>query len=495
MTRQDWTNPPSGPAPPRLTDAGGDDGVGRELLIEMPPQGGRRHGVEEGLRRAIRQGRLAPGTRLPATRELAAQLGVARGTVTAAYEQLVAEGWLTARTGAGTWVADLMVAAPGPTAGEPEPAAVPVYRHDLAPGRPDVSGFPRDAWAAAVRRALTHAPAEAFGYGDPRGRIELRRALADYLGRVRGVRVDPANLIVCSGYTQALNLLSAVLADVGVRVVAMEDPALGDYVRVMSSRLTVVDLPVDSAGARVGDLEGLGAQAVGCTPAHQFPLGVSLSAPRRAALLAWAARQHGWIVEDDYDSEFRYDRRPVGAVQAHLPARVIYVGSTSKSLGPAVRLGWIACPPQLRESLTELKWLTDRQTSPIDQLALASLLDRGAYDRHLRLMRRSYRQRRDLLGSAVAERLPQARLLGISAGLHAILQLPATAPDEEQVLAALAERGVRVHGLGRYLRSRRWASPALVVGYGTPPAHGYRAAVDALIHGLRDILAVPGQPS
>jgi GntR family transcriptional regulator / MocR family aminotransferase len=459
-----------------------------ELLLEVPARGARRQAVEESLRAAIRGGRLAAGTRLPSTRDLAAQLGVSRGTVAQAYEQLAAEGWLTARSGSGTRVA-LGALPPAPPAGDR--AVAPLPRHDLRPGHPDAGAFPRDAWGRAVRYALREAPADAFGDGDPRGCGELRATLAAYLGRVRGTRVDPARLVICSGYTQALSLLAEAFAELGITIAGMENPGIGDHAAIVAARLRVADIGVDAGGMSVAELAVSGAQVAVCTPAHQFPLGMSMSPGRRSELLAWAEERPGWIVEDDYDGEFRYDRRPIGALQSRLPARTVYVGSTSKSLGPAVRLGWIACPPRLLEPLTEAKRRA-RPTSSLEQLTLARLIDSGDYDRHLRAARRGYRQRRDLLAETVRSRLPRARVLGIEAGLHAILELPDGSPDEGAVMAALRAASIGVHPLNAYLRpspARDYPRPSLVVGYGTPPAHAYQAAIGALAERLRDLTA------
>jgi GntR family transcriptional regulator / MocR family aminotransferase len=479
------------------------DHFGLELLLDVPARGTRRRAVEEALREAIRRGRLAPGTRLPSTRDLAAQLGLSRGTVTQAYEQLEAEGWLMGRSGSGTRVADGVPRPHGDRvvraravetspAGDRAPATLPRLepRHDLRPGHPDARAFPRDAWGRAVRWAIREAPVDAFGPGDPRGRAELRGTLAAYLGRVRGVRVDPAHVIVCSGYTQALALLTEAFAGLGITAAGMENPGIGDHVAIVAARLRVADIGVDAAGMSATELAESGARVAVCTPAHQFPLGMSMSPGRRSDMISWAQDRAGWIVEDDYDGEFRYDRRPVGALQSRLPARTIYVGSTSKSLGPAVRLGWIACPPRLLEPLAEAKRLA-RPTSSLEQLAMARLIDSGDYDRHLRAVRRGYRQRRDLLTATVRARLPEARVLGIEAGLHAILELPDGAPDEAAAMGAVRAASVGVHPLSAYMRlppGRAPASPSLVIGYGTPPAHAYQAAIGALTEALCDLL-------
>ncbi|MFB4282373.1 PLP-dependent aminotransferase family protein [Nonomuraea sp. MTCD27] len=453
---------------------------GLELPLDLPGWGARRRALEEALRAAIRAGRLVAGTRLPSSRDLAGQLGLSRGTVTQAYEQLVAEGWLTSVQGSGTRVAERGAEPAGPRAAALPPAAP---RHDLRPGRRDAQSFPRDAWARAMRHALREAPSDAFGDGDPRGRIELRTTLAAYLGRVRGVRADPAHLVVCSGYTQALGLLAEAFAELGVRTAGMEDPAIGDHVRLLGHHVRVADVPVDAAGPRVDTLEAAGAQVAVCTPAHQFPLGTSMSAERRSALLAWADEHLGWIVEDDYDGEYRYDRHPIAALQSRRPSRIVYAGSTSKTLGPAVRLGWVVCPPPLLEPLVEAKRRA-RQYSPLDQLALARMLDTGDYDRHLRTARRGYRRRRDLLAGAVRARLPRARLRGIEAGLHALLELPPGLSEAEAV-AALRAASVGASPLGDYVRGDRDRHPpSLVVGYAAPLAHAYPAAVEALVQAI-----------
>ena len=471
----------------------GLDRFGPELLLDVPARGTRRRAVEEALREAVRSGRLAPGTRLPSTRDLAAQLGLSRGTVTQAYEQLEVEGWLTGRSGSGTRVAGDVPQPQGNRAADDRarallPRAEP--RHDLRPGHPDGRAFPRAAWGRAMRWAVREAPADAFVPGDPRGRAELRETLAAYLGRVRGVRVDPAHVIICSGYTQALSLLAEAFAGLGVTVAGMENPSIGDHAAIVAGRLRVADIGVDTEGMSVAGLAESGARVAMCTPAHQFPFGMSMSPRRRSELISWAQEHAGWLVEDDYDGEFRYDRRPVGALQSRLPARTVYAGSTSKSLGPAVRLGWIACPPPLLEPLAEAKRLA-RPTSSLEQLAMARLIDSGDYDRHLRAVRRAYRDRRDLLAATVRSSLQAARVRGIEAGLHAIVELPDGMRDEVAVVDALRAASVGVHPLSAYVRAssgQTARAPSLVVGYGTPPAYAYEAAIGALVQGLRGLL-------
>ncbi|SCG33839.1 PLP-dependent aminotransferase family protein [Micromonospora halophytica] len=458
-------------------------GFGVDLHLELDATGGRRAGLERALRAAIRDGRLPPSTRLPATRALAAELGLARGTVSAAYDQLVAEGWLVARVGSGTEVSPLRQAPP-PSPARPAGPATP--RYDLRPGSPDVGAFPVTAWLRATRRALAVAPATAYGYGDPRGRPELRTALAGYLGRARGVLADPERIVVTTGYAQALVLLTTVLRRTGPPVLAMEDPGLPfhrEVVRRQGGR--VLPLPVDDRGARA-DLLGVGAladvAAAVVTPAHQYPTGVTLHPSRRHALTGWARDADALVVEDDYDGEFRYDRQPVGAVQGMAPEQVAYVGTAAKTLGPGLRLAWLVLPARLVEPVVEAKRHLDVQTEVVGQLALADLITTHGYDRQVRTVRRRYRQRRDLL----LERLGGwAAVGGVSAGLHATVALPPDGPAEVEVLAEASARGLALAGLDAHRHHPGDGPPGLVVGYATAPAHRYRAALDVLADVLR----------
>ncbi|GAA4300164.1 PLP-dependent aminotransferase family protein [Streptomyces venetus] len=435
-----------------------------------------RRGLTDALREAVRSGRLAPGTRLPSSRALAADLGIARNTVADAYADLVAEGWLTARQGSGTRVAERLVVPPAGTAPHPRAPTRPAY--DLRPGSPDLASFPRAQWLKAARRALTAAPSDALDYGDPRGRPELRAALAGYLSRARGVRADPERIVVCGGFAHGLKLLGTVLRARGARTVAVESYGLDVHRRILAvSGLRTTPLPfdrlgTDPAGSRAAD-------AVLLTPAHQFPMGVPLHRDRRAAVVDWARRTGGLVLEDDYDGEFRYDRQPVGALQGLDPDRVVHLGTASKSLAPGLRLAWAVLPPDLVKEVVEAKGGVDT-CGVLDQLTLAEFLTSGAYDRHVRATRLRYRRRRDALVAAVAARAPEARVTGIAAGLHVLLRLP---PGTEQsVVEAAHWRGLALHGLARYTDPAAPTEPldALVVGYGTPPDHAWSGALDAL---------------
>ncbi|HLI00486.1 MAG TPA: PLP-dependent aminotransferase family protein [Acidimicrobiales bacterium] len=458
-----------------MDDSWATFGIDLHLELRGPR---RRRALEEALRRAVADGRLAAGTRLPSSRSLAADLGLARNTVVDAYAQLVAEGWLAARHGSGTTVA---ARPPVPDQAETQaPDGPRPWRYDLRPGRPDLSSFPRSAWLAAARRTWSYAPDADFGYGDPRGTRQLREALAGYLGRARGVRSAPSRIVICSGFTQAFGLLGQVLRKREASTVAVEPYGLPELGRIAAvAGLGIAPMPLDKEGADVASVEGAGAALV--TPAHQFPLGTVLSPGRRHAALAWAHRQSAVIVEDDYDGEFRYDREPLGALQGLDPERVVYVGTASKTLAPALRLAWMALPADLVEPVSEAKLLADHHTPTLDQLTLAEFIRSGAYDRHVRARRLAYRRRRDRL----VEALPAGRVSGISAGLHALVHLPAPMTEAEAVSAAAAG-GLALEGLDSYRTGPDiHHPPAIVVGYATPPEHAYRAALTR----LGDVLA------
>ncbi|MFF3121707.1 PLP-dependent aminotransferase family protein [Streptomyces sp. NPDC057908] len=458
---------------------------GADLHLETTGAAGLRAGLMDALREAVRTGRLAPGTRLPSSRSLAVDLGIARNTVADAYAELVAEGWLTARQGSGTRVA---------RRAEPRRTATRATRsrpvrsrpaHNLLAGSPDLSTFPRADWLKAARRALTTAPNDAFGYGDPRGRIELRTVLADYLARARGVYADPERIVICAGFVQALKLMGTVLRERRVREVAVESYGLDVHWKLLADAgLRMPCLPVDGLGARTGELAGLrGAGAVLMTPAHQFPTGTPLHPDRRAAAVDWARGTGGLILEDDYDGEFRYDRQPVGALQGLDPERVVHLGTTSKSLAPGLRLGWMVLPENLVGEVAEAKGLSDWSSSALEQLTLAEFIESGAYDRHVRSMRLRYRRRRDQLVAVLAERAPGIRVSGIAAGLHAVLELPEG--GEEAALRAAAWQGLALEGLSRFRHPQ--APPgrdALVIGYGTPTDSAWAGALEALLRVL-----------
>ncbi|TDC61473.1 PLP-dependent aminotransferase family protein [Actinomadura sp. GC306] len=430
--------------------------------------------IAAGFRAAVRSGRLTAGTRLPSTRDLARDLDVSRGVVVAAYEQLTAEGFLVARRGDGTRIAPL--ARPDEEPG-PAPAPVPAPRgsarpgpapaYDLWPSLPDLASFPRDRWIAAARAALRTLPHEALTYPDPAGVHALRAELSGYLARVRAARTGPDRIVIMNGVAHGLSALLRVLGAGGHTSLAVEDPTSDRQLPMLdASGLRTVRVPVDAEGIDVGALARTRARAVLVTPAHQYPTGVVLSPARRAELIAWARDVDGLILEDDYDAEFRYDREPVGCLQGVEPDRVVLLGSVSKSLAPALRLGWAVAPPDLARRLREHRENTDLGAPVLEQYALAEFLKGGGYDRHLRVMRRRYRHRRDALAEALDVHLPSAMVHGVSAGIHLYVELPAGL-DEDEVVARAARAGVAVAG-ARPMWSRARAGdapPALVLGY------------------------------
>ncbi len=438
-----------------------------ELLIELDrsrPRGLRAQ-LEEELRTAIRSGRLAPGTALPSSRALAADLGVTRGVVVDAYDQLVAEGYLRSQQGSGTVVNS---AAPGARR-PPRPAlGRPVVDIDFRPGLPDLDLFPRSAWLRATRDAMQTMARDELGYIDPRGMVGLRQVLADYLARVRGVHAEVDRIVVCNGYGHGLSLVAGVLRDLGHEAVAIEDPGYdGNWIGLAAAGLKRRTVPVDRDGIDVARLGRTRARAVVLTPAHQNPTGAVLSPERRTAVVEWARAIDGYVIEDDYDAEHRYDRHPTGAIQGLDPDRVVYCGTTSKSLAPGLRLGWLVLPGPLVEPVVHARRAADLTTSTVLQATYTAFLDRGDLDRHLRRMRATYRQRRDALVAALTAHLPEATPVGASAGLHLLATLPANV--DEHGLAALAlAQGVRVYPLGDHrLVNDPDAQRGLVLGYGS----------------------------
>ena len=439
--------------------------------------------VETSVRDAIRAGRLTAGSSLPPSRVLAADLGVSRGVVVEAYQQLSAEGYLVGRVGGKTEVA----AGVAPSSADTTPPATtaPPLRYDLSYGRADVAHFPRAAWMRALRAALTDAPNDAFGYPAGPGMPHLRGALAEYLNRVRGTSAEPANVVVCTGYAQGVALVIQALAAGGASRLAVEDPSSGDDAVPIArgAGLDVIGIPVDDDGINVEALRASAADAVILTPAHQWPTGAVLSPAKRAAIVQWANERDALIIEDDYDAEYRYDGSPVGAMQGLAPHRVVYGGSASKTLAPGIRLGWLIAPPRLAKALGDAKIAADRGSPALEQLALADLMRRGEIDRHLRRMRPIYRKRRDVLLASLRTHLPELRPTGISAGMHLLAWLPDEL-DEEAVIARAAASGIRLDGLRAY-RLTPGGTGGLVFGYAAINESAIPSAVSALAQAIR----------
>ena len=470
---------------------------GSEILLDVE----RRRGavvssLQAQLRIAIRDGRLRLGEAVPATRQLAAELGISRASVVEAYARLAAEGFLESRPGSATRVAH---GARSAIDGERPPPARRAATYDLRPGGPDVGLFPWPAWARAAMTVSRTAPEGILQYGDPAGQSPLRAALAAYLGRTRAVVAHPDELVVTAGVTQSLALLSRILARRGVREIGVEDPGPNSPERrlIRAAGLEPIPVPVDDEGIDVSSLAASGVSAVLVTPAHHYPGGAVLSAARRRALVRWARdarRSDRLIIEDDYDAEFRYDRQAVAALQGLAPDRVAYLGSASKLLAPGMRIGWAVPPGPLVAALAAEKAFADFGSPTIDQLILAELIEDGSLARHVRRARLAYRRRRDLALAAIERHLPGWTVRGVAAGL----QLLATPPQpirERQVVRRAWRRGIWLSGLDEF-RDRSAPLPAdrptgLVIGFAMVP----EAAIEPSIAALAEIVAGEGAAS
>jgi GntR family transcriptional regulator/MocR family aminotransferase len=439
-----------------------------ELLVVLQREsaGTLRSQLSGELRDAIVSGRLADGTRLPPSRVLAAQLGVSRGVVVAAYEQLVLAGYLVARPGMGTVVTS------GAMVSDVDvdflPSSLPRPRQprwNMHPTWPDVSAFPRADWLAAVQRVLARMDNDSWGYGDPRGAVELREAVARRLARTRACHATPECIVITNGARQALHLTMRLLSELGATRVAVEDPGwVVQRQAAADARMVAVPVAVDGLGMRTHELTERGVQAAVLTPAHQFPTGVTLAPPRRAALRTWARKSDGLIVEDDYDADFRYDGAPLPALQSTDPERVITIGSLSKTFAPALRLGWILAPRGLAAATARLKERMDNGSPLLEQLVVADLESSGRLDRHMRRMARSYSARRATLARAIARELPDVCLRGIAAGLHAVAELPDDL-EENAVVDAARARGIALEGICAYRIVTTPPPAMLALGY------------------------------
>jgi GntR family transcriptional regulator / MocR family aminotransferase len=459
--------------------------AGPGLLVELEPGAGPLHEqLERGLREHVRTGRLAAGCKLPSSRALAAELRVSRGVVLEAYSQLAAEGYLIASQGAPTRVAVTSGAERPPLA---TGTLHPRYAYRFDPFLPDLASFPRELWLRSQRAALREASFEAHGHGDPRGMPQLRNELLGYLARVRGAAPEPEHTLICAGFTQAFALLCASLRGRGIERLALEDPGWPQY-RLIAEQagLATVGIQVDEHGLDVTELERSGCETIVVTPAHQFPTGVVMSSERRAALLSWADEVDGLIVEDDYDSELRYDRGPVGALQGLAPERVCHIGSAAKRLAPALRLGWMLSPSWLTGELTYEKGLADGGTSAGEQLALADFIARGELDRHLRRMRLRYRRRREVALRALAAAVPEASPGGAAAGLFAAVTLPPGVPETALIRAA-AIAGVAIDGLAPTRSSDLGRPAGIILGYANLAEPAIERGVRLLAGALRSL--------
>jgi GntR family transcriptional regulator / MocR family aminotransferase len=465
-----------------------------ELPVSLAPSGAPlRHRVADALIDLLRNGQLRPGDTLPATRTLAAELAISRTAVLAAYDELAAAGFIHAVGGSATVVspgADLAaragvsshVSAGSAGAGDARPGVVAGPRWNLLPGYPDTGLIAAEHWRAAWRAAARLPASFNSPFGQPLG--SLPQALAEHLRRTRGVAADPADIILVPGVCAGLRALAAA-AELAGRPVAFEQPGYSEGRSALSSAGAVIrPIPVGDAGLDPADLAA-GDAAVYVTPAHQFPLGARLSAPRRAALIGWARRARALVIEDDYDGEFRYDVRGLPALHSMTggPDVVAYVGTASKILSPGLRVAWVIAPPDLRPAVRDALARTDETISVPAGNALAHFIASGHLASHLARAARTYAARRRALIAGLRDRAPELRISGVDAGLHLVAGLPPGGSEEVEVQRRLARSGLAVDVLGQF-STAPLARQALVCGYALLPETQAAAAAAAIASAL-----------
>lgn len=479
------------------------------MYLELDGQGPRYGQLVRALKEAVLSGRLAAGERLPATRAFAAELGVSRNTVLVAYEQLVAEGFATGRVGAGTYVASIATMAqpqrPNRTVsaqsryaersrGIPRANLTHTHRnlrYNLQYGAPNLN----PQIAAAWRRAMHGATSEAFmDYPGPRGNRLLRQSISRYLAVRRGVRSQPEDVLIVSGAQQAFALASRVLLDEDDTVVLEEPTYFGLWQMLKAHGARLLSIPVDSDGLRCQDLPGSGAKLVCVTPSHQFPSGAVMSLSRRLELLGYAADHDAWIIEDDYDGEFRYDAKPLAALQSLDDAdRVIYVGTFSKMLFPALRLGYMVLPRALREDFVAAKWFADLGCPTVEQAALANFMESPGFDTHLRSANRTLKARREALMAGLRRYAGErVEVVDSPAGMHAVVWLQDYNDEDCDGLIEMARR----RGLGLYPIKPHYLGkpprPGLLLGYAGLPAKEITRAMRLFGECLDSVSSPPG---
>jgi GntR family transcriptional regulator/MocR family aminotransferase len=494
------------------------------MLISLEGSGPLFQRIYEGLRGAILEGRLEGGARLPSSRALASELGVSRTTILLAFDQLLAEGYVTGRVGSGTYVArelpDAALRAAGDGGGArtaaaatrlseygerieteiviPPPRAGGV-RYDFRYGLPPVEEFPHDAWRRILARRLRLASLRSLQYGPAEGYGPLREAIAGYLARSRAVTCTPEQVLVVNGSQQALDLVTRVLVDPGDAVVVEEPQYQGARKIFQAAGATVVPVEVDAEGLDASRIPDAGhrMRLAYVTPSHQFPSGAVMTLPRRLALLAWAEAQGAFVLEDDYDSEYRYCGRPLESLQGlDRAGRVIYTGTFSKVMFPSLRVGYIVPPEPLVETFAKAKWLADRQTSTLEQEALAEFISGGHFERHLRRSRTRNASRRAALLDALAEQFgDRVEVQGANAGIHVIAWLgdvPRSAVDD------LVDRA-RAEGVGIYSVAPYYIDPperaGLLLGYASLSERDIREGVARLARIMLRISGPSGSSS
>ncbi|MCU6710573.1 PLP-dependent aminotransferase family protein [Paenibacillus sp. J5C_2022] len=462
--------------------------------------------IYASIQHGIQQGAIRTGERLPSSRELAASLHVSRNIVIHAYELLHAEGYIEGKHGSGTFVTDgvyLESSAPfgnrqgdsfgGQTEQDRSHSSSPNTQDivHFRPGTPALDQFPRGRWGQLLRSVCLEAPESALGYDQPEGRSELRTALMHDLHATRGVRCTPNQIIITSGATQALSLIAKLLLVPGTEAI-VEDPVTEEIHRMFDMPGTTMHaVPVDDQGIRTDMLPRSYSPAfVYTTPSHQFPLGGVLPIQRRIQLIQYARATGCYLIEDDYDSEYRYDSPPVSSMQGLAPEHVIYVGTFSKVLTPALRIGYLILPPHLIKQYRDLKWMNDLHTPSIEQLALARFMEEGHLERHIAKLRKIYRKRRNVLMHLLADtfRDHSIRLLGCSTGLHLVAELPGIR-FTPQLLSHLERNGVKADVVERHAISKGKQLHRIILGYGNLSEREIRSGVERLFRAIHSYSA------
>jgi GntR family transcriptional regulator/MocR family aminotransferase len=489
--------------------------------------------IYEKIRAAIVAGVLRPRTSLPSSREVARELKVSRNTIVLAFERLANEGYLKMRSGSGTFVADPLpddcvspasrtfvkvdVVSSASAIADREVMHPPVllkaetlrmvqqgigdHQIDFRYCSANWRNFPLREWRQFLIENISRTSANISGYGPPEGLLELRQAIAEHVSANRAIAVDPEQVIVTAGAQEALNLVSRLFVQPSVRI-AVESPCYRGAALVFQSYGgTLVPLPLDDQGAQIESLEASGATLIYVTPSHQFPTGVTMSRRRRFELLSWAERNGAYIIEDDYDSDFRYDGPPLAALAGlNHNTSVIYLGTFSKSVGSGLRTGYAIVPRQLIEPMRRVKGLANCGHPWIEQVVLADFINRGGFGRHLRRIRQAYGQTRSALLKAMNEHFGPVEISGAAGGMHIMWTLPSNYPTASEVLAIAAAEGVGVYTIDRAgaheIGPTRYPR-ALVLGYALLTPKAAKEGVARISNGLRragvTVSALPGR--
>ncbi|WP_017754082.1 MocR-like pyridoxine biosynthesis transcription factor PdxR [Calidifontibacillus oryziterrae] len=449
--------------------------------------------VYEYIRKLILNGELKAGEKLPATRECASQLGISRNVVIEAFEQLLAEGYIVGRQGSGTFVAEgafleqrqeeQRVNQKKTEEDRIEKAVI-----DFRSGIPALDMFPKKDWGRLAKEVCIEAPDSTFGYDHPEGRLELRKVLSQYLRRTRGVKCHADQIVITSGATQAFSLITKLLLSQGDKVV-IEDPITNEIQTIFTSTgATIIPIPVDEHGIRAELLSNeIKPKFIFVTPSHQFPLGSILPIQRRIQLIQFARVNQCYIVEDDYDSEFRYDGEPISSLQGLDSERVIYVGTFSKNLSPSLRLGYVVLPQALIERCKNLKWFQDLHTPSLNQMLLARFIEDGLLERHIRKMRKVYMKRREVLREALLRVFGQTiEISGDSTGLHLIVEFQEFEFTEE-LIELLFQNGIQVYPVEHHSIQKGKHVSKLIFGYGNLSEKKIREGISRFGEILKEI--------